>query len=428
MSILRSMTSGNAGPGSYSGGAQQALYWHTSGSGAMFVNSPTSGGTTYADPASQGYWQDTGRPPNVEGTPLAGVSDSSPAFGGETTAPWMAVAATSAPAVVGQSGGRRGGWMRKQSNGEFKEDSSDVPGMPAALGREQGAWSSAQRSSSADSGSSEDADWSSDSSEHEENRPATESHTVERSEETDSAEPELHTLSHEAVPAVPVHHTAPAVPATAAATAAASPAPAAPSQNVAPPPGEPSAANASPGPNGHSTAPSSAGGRAPASSFPSDLADKMVANAPSSAASRSAMPSALDLGQVTTPTAPSTGSASTPFSGPARGAPVDLSMTTSGQAMTGGPAPGTGPQPSASTGSSPAGHPIAPMMGAGFQQPEQFRDSKVPGSAEQGIWDEGDGVAGSIGRPKPEQDPAEPVDSGGAGDFLDKLRETRRIR
>ncbi|MBQ6644412.1 MAG: hypothetical protein IJH84_25730, partial [Saccharopolyspora sp.] len=108
------------------------------------------------------------------------------------------------------------------------------------------------------------------------------------------------------------------------------------------------------------------------------------------------------------------------------------------QPMTGNaPAGGTAPQPASGSGHA-GGHPVGPMMGGMPMSQDQHRDNKVPVNVERAVWGEEEGVAGSLGRPQQEQPtedpeaPEEPAETGPsrarADEFLEKLRESRRIR
>ncbi len=80
---------------------------------------------------------------------------------------------------------------------------------------------------------------------------------------------------------------------------------------------------------------------------------------------------------------------------------------------------------------------MGPMMGGMPPQPGQQRDdNQVPINAERTVWGEQQGLAGSLGRPEqpeqPPENPDEPTETGPdrarADEFLEKLRENRRIR
>ena len=432
---LRSASSGSGGwSASGSGGAQQAMYFSSgSDSGAMTV-SDSSGGS--------GGWQDTGQPPNAGGASESGASP--------TGAPWLAVAAQSSPAVLG--GRSAGGSAGKRTSEKSTEDSS-VGGWQAAsgvLGRQSnnsGGWSSdSERSSrSNESSGSDESSKSDNSSKSDENSKSEENsesgsdrpETVSRKQDSDSSASEVRTFSaepqHAPVRSMLSHASAPP-PQTAAATAPA--AASAPAASAPAPPQPP--ANPGPAPQTVSAPdPSAAGGHgsgsAPAGSAPSTTSS--ASSPPSSSVPRTPAPSALDLGQMTTPN-PSTGAGTPPAAG-THGAPVNLNTAGSGQPMTGNaPAGGTAPPPAGGTGQA-GGHPMGPMMGGMPPQPGQQRDdNQVPINAERTVWGEQQGVAGSLGRPEqpeqPPENPDEPTETGPdrarADEFLEKLRENRRIR
>ncbi|MBQ6643189.1 MAG: hypothetical protein IJH84_19440, partial [Saccharopolyspora sp.] len=325
---LRAASSGSGGwSASGSGGAEQAMSWSSG---------PGSGATTVSD-TSGGGWQDTGQPPNAAG---ASESGSSP-----TGAPWLAVAAQSSPAVLG---GRSGGSSREGTGDKSTEDSSagGWQSAPGVLGRQlksSGGWSSGsersfqsgeesgseknsrsgESSGSAGNSGPDESSGPDEGSQSDSERPE----TVSRKQDSESSASEVRTLSAEpqqsAGWSMPTHAT-PSPAHTAAATASAAPAaPAAPAASApAPAPPQPPA---NPGPAPQTVSgpdPSAAAGHGhsgAAASSTSAASAPAAGSASSSSVPRSPAPSALDLGQMTTPN-PSTGAGTPPAAG-THGAP-----------------------------------------------------------------------------------------------------------
>ncbi|MER5393456.1 hypothetical protein [Saccharopolyspora sp. NPDC002686] len=401
---------------SYQGVPQSAATYGSGAGGVSAVGGGLRGGRGGA-----GGWQGTGR--------AAAAAGASPASGGQeqNTAPWGGFAGGGAPAAGGQLGGGRAGFGRRWPGGS----PSGAQGPAPVLGRQQGAWMAASpRTRSAPAGGAGFA-------ENRQKRPVTQSGNAgSAGEGRNESRPQTQSESRpeEIEQVLPVQQ---ALPAVAAATASAMPglvsgttAAGGATPNAAPQV-VPAAGSTPPGPNGPPGGtppppgghPSLSGGRTPVTSLPTGLGT--VSNVPSSGISRAPSPSALDLGQVSNPTPSSMGSV--PGS---RGTPVDLSMTASGQSMT--PSGTAQPSPSANTGSSNAGHPVSPMMGAGLQQQDQHRSGKAVVPMEPGFWDEPDGVPASLGRPGPKAGPEESGSSelptAEADEFLEKLRQMRNIR